>query len=114
MSNSSKTRELRFYICLSIISIIILMWLISPLFYPDVWKGYFQQEDPDSLLFTRQLEQSLLKGRVLTTDNYAAFPYETKTGFAPTIPIDSDVATKVNAVEITSSPSPISSALSAK
>ena len=38
----------------------------------------------------------------------------TKTGLAPTIPIDSDVATKVNAVEITSSPSPISNALSAK
>ena len=28
----------------------------------------------------------------------------TNTGFAPTIPIDSDVATNVNAVEITSSP----------
>ena len=83
MSNSSKTRESQFYICLSIFSIIILMWLISPLCYPNVWKGYFQQDDPDSLLFARQLEQSLLKGRVLTTDNYAAFPYETKTGFAP-------------------------------
>ncbi len=59
------------------------MWLISPLFYPDTWKGYFQQEDPDSLLFARLIEQSILKGRVLTTDNYAAFPYETPTGFAP-------------------------------
>ena len=83
MTTLKRTRETQFYFCLAIISTIILIWLISPLFYPDVWKGYYQQEDPDSLLFTRQLEQSLLKGRVLTTDNYAAFPYETKTGFAP-------------------------------
>ena len=83
MAAIKRTRELQFYFCLAIISVIILMWFISPLFYPDTWKGYFQQEDPDSLLFTRQLEQSLLKGKVLTTDNYAAFPYETPTGFAP-------------------------------
>ena len=38
----------------------------------------------------------------------------TNTGFAPTIPIASDVATNVNAVEITSSPAPISKALKAK
>ena len=37
-----------------------------------------------------------------------------KTGVAPTIPIASVVATKVNAVVITSSPFPISKALKAK
>ena len=37
----------------------------------------------------------------------------TNTGFAPTIPIASAVATNVNAVVITSSPCPISKALSA-
>ena len=83
MTTSIKKRDLPFYFCLVIISVIILIWLISPLFYPNVWNGYFQQEDPDSLLFSRQLEQSILKGKVLTSDNYAAFPYETQTGFAP-------------------------------
>ena len=38
----------------------------------------------------------------------------TKTGVAPTIPIASVVATKVNATVITSSPFPISKARSAK
>ena len=38
----------------------------------------------------------------------------TKTGFAPTIPIASVVATNVNATVITSSPAPISNALKAK
>ena len=38
----------------------------------------------------------------------------TNTGFAPTIPIASAVATNVNAVEITSSPLPISNALKAR
>lgn len=83
MTTLKRTRELQFYICLIIISLIVLMWLIAPLFYPDAWNGYFQQADPDSLLFSRQLEQSILKGKILTTDNYAAFPYETPTGFAP-------------------------------
>lgn len=78
-----KYRELRFYFCLVVLSTVIFIWLISQLFYPDTWKGYFQQANPDSLLFTRLLEQSLLKGKILTVDNYAAFPYETKTGFAP-------------------------------
>ena len=84
MTITKKTnRELQFYFCLAIVSLIIFTWLISPLFYPDVWKGYFQQIDPDSLLFARLLEQSILKNKILTVDNYAAFPYETKTGFAP-------------------------------
>ncbi|MBP5468586.1 MAG: hypothetical protein J6Z11_05005, partial [Candidatus Riflebacteria bacterium] len=58
-------------------------WLISSLFYENVFKGVYQQTNPDSLLFARELEQSILKGKVLDTDNYAAFPYKTKTGFAP-------------------------------
>ena len=83
IASKIKYRELRFYFCLVIISTVIFIWLINQLFYPDTWKGYFQQANPDSLLFTRLLEQSLLKGKILTIDNYAAFPYETQTGFAP-------------------------------
>ncbi len=73
----------QFNFCLAILSTIIFFWLISNLFFNDIWKGLFQESNPDALLFTRQLEQSLLKGKVLDTDNYAAFPYEVKTGFAP-------------------------------
>ena len=78
-----KQRELQFYICLLIISTVSFFWLISSLFHNNVWNGEFQRFDPDSILFARQLEQSILKGKILDTDNYAAFPYETKTGFAP-------------------------------
>ena len=78
-----KIKNLQFYFCLGIISVIVFFWLISPLFYENVFKGIYQQVNPDSLLFARELEQSILKGRILDTDNYAAFPYNTKTGFAP-------------------------------
>ena len=78
-----KQRELQFYICLLIISTVSFFWLISPLFHENTWNGEFQQTGPDSLLFARQLEQCILKGKILDTDNYAAFPYETKTGIAP-------------------------------
>ncbi len=53
------------------------------MFYENVFIGGYQQTNPDSLLFARELEQSILKGRILDTDNYASFPYKTKTGFAP-------------------------------
>lgn len=79
----SKKLNIPFLFCLLLLSTIIFFWLISSLFYPDVFKGSFQQLDPDSLLFTRLLEQSLLKGRVTEYDNYAAFPYQVHTGFAP-------------------------------
>ena len=46
---------------------------------------------------------SILEGSILNVSGSIS----TKTGFAPTIPIASAVATKVNAVVITSSPAPI-------
>lgn len=78
-----RYKSLKFYFCLSIIAVIIFFWLISSLFYEKAFKGVYQQTNPDSLLFARELEQSILKGRILDIDNYAAFPYKTKTGFAP-------------------------------
>lgn len=73
----------RFFFCLIILSAIIFIWLISPLFYPNSWIGDFQVADPDSILFIRLLEQSILKGKVVEYDNYGAFPYQVYTGFAP-------------------------------
>ena len=73
----------RFFFCLVILSTIVFLWLISNLFYPEVWKGDFQITDPDSILFTRLLEQSILNEKIIEKDSYAAFPYKVETGFAP-------------------------------
>ena len=78
-----KRRNIPFYCCLGILSVIILFWLFLQLLHDNAFKGVYHQTNPDSLLFARHLEQSILKGRVLVVDDYAAFPYKTRTGFAP-------------------------------
>lgn len=79
----NKYTQIHFLLCILLLSAIAGIWLISPLFRSNAWDGMFQQMDSDSLLFARHLEQSLLKGKVATVDNYGAFPYEIETRFAP-------------------------------
>ena len=73
----------RFSFCLFVLSAIVLIWLMADLFYPEAWKGSFQVTDPDSVLFLRLLEQSILKQTIIDNDSYGAYPYEIDTGIAP-------------------------------
>jgi len=68
---------------LVILSTVSLLWLSAHLFELYPLSGQFAQRDPDSVLFTRLLEQSILKGRVLEHDNYSCYPYEVRHGFGP-------------------------------
>ncbi len=45
--------------------------------------GQYQQRDPDSVLFIRLFEQSLLQDKIVTRDNYGCYPNEIEHGFAP-------------------------------
>lgn len=66
-----------------LLSAVSFIWLTSHLFSRYPWYGQYQQRDPDSLLFTRLLEQSILMGKVVETDSYGCYPYEIEHGFAP-------------------------------
>lgn len=79
----NKRNSIQIYFCIAVLSIISLFWLISSTFRTNIWNGSYQNTDPDSLLFARYLEQSILKGNIQTSDSYSAFPYKIETGFAP-------------------------------
>lgn len=66
-----------------LLSAVSFIWLTSHLFSRYPWYGQYQQRDPDSVLFTRLLEQSILRGKVVEKDNYGCYPYEIEHGFAP-------------------------------
>lgn len=68
---------------LVILSAVSLLWLSAHLFELYPLSGQFVQRDPDSVLFTRLLEQSILKGKVQEYDNYSCYPYEIRHGFGP-------------------------------
>ncbi len=72
-----------FLFVIIILSAVSFFWLISHLCESYPWYGQYQQRDPDSVLFTRLLEQSILRGEVVEKDNYGCFPYEIEHGFAP-------------------------------
>jgi hypothetical protein len=56
------------------------LWEIFPL------NGQFTQLDPDSVLFSRLLEQSILKGKLVTYDSYGCYPYDIALQFPPFYP----------------------------
>lgn len=60
-----------------------LFWLVAHIYERYPWNGMFSIIDPDSLLFARLLEQSVLKGKIVSVDNYGCFPYEITHGLAP-------------------------------
>ena len=78
----NKRNSIQIYFCIAVLSIISLFWLISSTFRTNIGNGSYQNTDPDSLLFARYLEQSILKGNIQTSDSYSAFPYKIETGFA--------------------------------
>jgi len=65
-----------FFSVIVLVSAVSFFWLTAAAINSFFCSGVdFQQSNPDSLLFMRVLEQSLLQGKVLTADNYACFPY---------------------------------------
>jgi len=71
------------FLCLLLLSAVSLFWFTSHVLEKFPWEGQYPQRDPDSLLFARLFEQSVLREKILETDNYGAYPYEIKHGFAP-------------------------------
>ncbi len=78
-----KTQKIIFLSCLIIVSAVSLFWLTAHIFQAFPWHGLYQQADPDSLLFARLLEQSILRGQVMERDNYGCYPYRIQHGFGP-------------------------------
>lgn len=72
-----------FLICIIILSAVSFTWLTAHIFESYPWQGQYQQRDPDAMLFTRLLEQSLLRGKISDIDSYGCYPYKIKHGFAP-------------------------------
>ena len=73
-----------FFSVIALVSAVSLFWLIAGAINSFFCSGAdFQQSNPDSLLFMRVLEQSLLQSKVLTADNYACFPYTFEHILAP-------------------------------
>lgn len=68
---------------LLLLSAVSFIWLIAHVMLKFPWHGLYHMTDPDSLLFARILEQSILKEKILLSDNYGCFPYEILHGFAP-------------------------------
>ncbi len=81
MINSKLSGKIVFIIL--ILSALMLVWLTAHLWKIFPLVGQFAQFDPDSILFARLLEQSILRGELITHDSYGCFPYEIRHGFAP-------------------------------
>ena len=71
------------FLCLLLLSAVSLFWFTSHIFEKFPWGEQYPQRDPDSVLFARLLEQSILKGEILEVDNFGAYPYEIAHGFPP-------------------------------
>lgn len=65
-----------------LLSLLSLLWLVSPLFSGCKASGYLQS-DPDSVLFMRLFDQSILRGKLLSDDEYGCFPYSMQMDFPP-------------------------------
>ncbi len=76
----SRKTIILFIVILSVVSGV---RLSSNLFDQYPWQGQYPQSCPDSLLFSRLLEQSIIQGEVIDSDSYICFPYEIKNVFAP-------------------------------
>lgn len=65
-----------------IISLLSLTWLASHLLSGHLSSQHLQS-DPDSVLFMRLFDQSILRGQLLSEDSYNCFPYSVEMGFPP-------------------------------
>jgi len=59
------------------------VWLFIPVELNHPWLGRYPFCEPDSLLYLRWLEQSILQGKTLVTDWYASFPEPFQLRFPP-------------------------------
>ncbi|MBU1109830.1 MAG: hypothetical protein KKB51_24325 [Candidatus Riflebacteria bacterium] len=78
--NSLKFKILLFLLILSVVN---LVWFTASLVELYPWKNIIQQADPDSILFARLYEQSILRGKLTNTDNYGCYPYVIEHNFPP-------------------------------
>ncbi|NLI75299.1 MAG: hypothetical protein GX442_02510 [Candidatus Riflebacteria bacterium] len=60
-----------------------LVWAFNKVELCHPWEGKFPMGDPDSVLYLRWFEQSLLQGRPLETDRYMTFPDTFTVNFPP-------------------------------
>ncbi|MGM0600247.1 MAG: hypothetical protein ACQETH_10575 [Candidatus Rifleibacteriota bacterium] len=60
-----------------------LFMFFSGIFEAYPWIGKLHVQDPDSVLFLRYHEQSLLQGELIEKDTYSCFPSELKNDFPP-------------------------------
>jgi len=58
-------------------------WIFIPVELNYPWHGRYPFSEPDSLLYLRWLEQSILQGKALVTDWYASFPEPFQLRFPP-------------------------------
>lgn len=68
---------------LILLSALSMFWLTAHLWETLPIMGQFPQKDPDSVLFARILEQSILKEQAVQIDSYSCFPYQIRFGIAP-------------------------------
>lgn len=78
-----KPNKLLFFLSLALLSALTLVWLIAHVVEVYPISEQFNMADPDSMLFARITEQSILKGKTLKSDDYGAFPYTIEHGLPP-------------------------------
>ncbi len=71
------------WLILGILSFVYLAWSLTRVEVNWPWYGLYPMLDPDSLLYLRWLEQSLLQGKLLVRDLYMAFPAPYEIQFPP-------------------------------
>jgi len=78
MSNSNAGANVRWGYLPWTISLVLLgtsfLWSLQRIESAWPWQGLYPMIDPDSLLYLRWLEQSLLHGKQLAQDLYMTFP----------------------------------------
>lgn len=62
---------------------VMLVWAFARVEVNWPWYGLYPMTDPDTLLYLRWLEASLLQGKLLATDLYASFPQPFEIQLAP-------------------------------
>lgn len=72
-----------FPICLAILLLVSLTFQFSDLLYGLQLEGRYQVGDPDSLLFLRHYEQSLLRDEQIKFDEYGTYPTKSLINYPP-------------------------------
>lgn len=78
-----QTKKWTLILCALLLSTVSFFWLTSHLSEFNFGNYEYHQQDPDSLLFMRLLEQSILRGEVYSEDEYACYPFKMEQAFSP-------------------------------